>query len=217
MKKSLKLAAIFAACVCFLTGCQSFDYSLAQKKMEDGKYSEAREIFSELGEYEDSEKYAKDCMWQMLYEQYPNVDDIDKTFMEEAFLEESAIYSNEELGVLMFIKAVNIPELRTVVKICIIKGTDEATALGANILTTDALDNGNPTTITGNAAFKLSQYDESYNMDWNLECEQDISSIEYILENNYDNAIKDLMSYANDEFDKNGLGFTLADIGFKSY
>ncbi len=83
MKKSLKWSAIFTACVCFLTGCQSFDYNLAQKMMADEEYSEARKIFVELGEYQDSEKYADDCMWQMLYERYPYVDDVDDAVIEK--------------------------------------------------------------------------------------------------------------------------------------
>ncbi len=117
----------------------------------------------------------------------------------------------------MFLLTSNITDMSTVVKIFIDEGNDEATAFGANILSLNDYGYDNPVTIMGYATFKLSQYDESYNMDWDIQSGFDLGAVDSEVTKVYDKAIKGLMRYADVEFDKNGLGFTLADIGFKSY
>lgn len=61
---AVKLKKIFtvllAAVIVFLSGCSLLDgnkYKNAQKLFEEEKYTEAKSVFSEITEYEDTQKY----------------------------------------------------------------------------------------------------------------------------------------------------------------
>ena len=59
MKKILLILSLVLMLSVFLTSCNQMSYNKALKLIENGNYEEARVIFSELGIYQDSQKYLR--------------------------------------------------------------------------------------------------------------------------------------------------------------
>lgn len=74
LKKCGMLFMVIIICVCTFTACESMEYERANKLMNEGKYQEAFDIYSELGEYEDSLNKAEECEkginWNKLCDYY---------------------------------------------------------------------------------------------------------------------------------------------------
>lgn len=56
--------------VFLLTGCNSSDYKKATQLYSEGNYEEALELFTKLGDYEDSEQLAAACQKDLMYQVY---------------------------------------------------------------------------------------------------------------------------------------------------
>lgn len=64
MKKFCSFAMVLVMLLA-LCGCDKLDYNKAMKAYDNGEYAEARDLFTELGDYEDSAKMAKDCDYRI--------------------------------------------------------------------------------------------------------------------------------------------------------
>ena len=65
MKRRVFTITVLLATVMFLlTGCNSSDYKKATELLESGSYEEAAELFSSLGDYEDSAELLKTCHYK---------------------------------------------------------------------------------------------------------------------------------------------------------
>lgn len=64
MKKIIALIMASAMCLS-LTACNSSDYKKAEELFDEEDYSTALEIYTKLGEYEDSEDKAKACIYEI--------------------------------------------------------------------------------------------------------------------------------------------------------
>lgn len=69
MKTEVKKAGlVIASSLCFiLTGCKSSDYKKAVEQQNNGNYSEAIAVFSELGDYQDAPERLKECQNKLDY------------------------------------------------------------------------------------------------------------------------------------------------------
>lgn len=85
MKKLFALVMVMAL-LFSLAGCDSSDYKKATALYEEGKYSEAAEMFTALGDYEDSAEMALTCRYELAGE----------LFDDGSYEEAAAIY--EDLG-----------------------------------------------------------------------------------------------------------------------
>ena len=61
----LKVLCVILFLTVFLTGCDSADYKKAMSLFEQGSYSEAYEIFEELGDYSDSPEMLRKCAYYL--------------------------------------------------------------------------------------------------------------------------------------------------------
>lgn len=68
MKRKVVCCALAAALMLILTGCESRDYKEAVALFESGQYSQARTIFVDLADYEDSAQWAEKCCYQLALE-----------------------------------------------------------------------------------------------------------------------------------------------------
>ena len=73
MKKILSFAMVLVMLLA-LCGCDKLDYNKAMKAYDNGEYAEARDLFSELGDYEDSAKMVKDCDYRIAKRAMDNED-----------------------------------------------------------------------------------------------------------------------------------------------
>ena len=73
MKKFLSFAMVLVMLLA-LCGCDKLDYNKAMKAYDNGEYAEARDLFAELGDYEDSAKMVKDCDYRIAKRAMDNED-----------------------------------------------------------------------------------------------------------------------------------------------
>ncbi len=72
MRKKIWLLSVALLILAMLTGCDSSKYKEATELFNAGNYAEARAMFVELGDYEDSEVKVKECDYQMAEELLAN-------------------------------------------------------------------------------------------------------------------------------------------------
>lgn len=72
MRKIIRLLSVVLLILAMLTGCSGSKYKEATELFNAGNYAEARAIFVELGDYEDSEVKVKECDYQMAEELLEN-------------------------------------------------------------------------------------------------------------------------------------------------
>lgn len=65
MKKRIWIITVAFILCTMLAGCSGSDYKKASELFDAGKYAEARTIFAELGDYEDSAAMVLECDYQM--------------------------------------------------------------------------------------------------------------------------------------------------------
>lgn len=73
MRKLITAAACSAIALSLLSGCSSQDYDRGVKLFEKGEYDESAEIFSDLGDYEDSEEMLAKCEREIMLRDYAEV------------------------------------------------------------------------------------------------------------------------------------------------
>ena len=67
MRKIVSLAAVLFLMLS-LCACSSLEYKKAMTAYDDGDYKSAREMFAELGDYENSAEMVKDCDYELACE-----------------------------------------------------------------------------------------------------------------------------------------------------
>lgn len=73
-KKRMRILCILMILALMLTACDSADYKKAMGLYEAGSYSEACEIFTQLGDYEDSAEMVTACRYGLAMEAYDSAD-----------------------------------------------------------------------------------------------------------------------------------------------
>lgn len=73
MRKLIAAATCSAIALSLLSGCSSQDYDRGVKLFEEGKYDESAEIFSDLGDYEDSEEMLAKCEREIMLRDHADV------------------------------------------------------------------------------------------------------------------------------------------------
>lgn len=69
-KRTIKVLCIILTLVWVLSGCDSSDYKKAMELYDTGSYEDACEIFTELGDYENSAEMAFRCRYEMAMDVY---------------------------------------------------------------------------------------------------------------------------------------------------
>lgn len=200
-----------------ITDCQ---YGSAVAIYDSGDFKTSIEKFKALDDYKYSEEYVKNAMWEILYDYYPYGVGTEGTVIGTTTsgknLYAFAISSTEERDGLIFQGLVSGSADYTLV-LFVYNGNNEGIAMG--MCTYESKND------MGTAKFNISKYKEDYEFDWDLSRDYSISNASKSQLDELDestksvfNSIIDLMmKCVNDEFKDNGLGFTLADIGFTSY
>lgn len=74
MKQKMTLCLVFCLLVTLLTGCQGADYKKAQNLYAEGDYAQAKAIFLELADYEDSQEMVTKCTYGMAMDYFEDKD-----------------------------------------------------------------------------------------------------------------------------------------------
>ncbi len=198
-----------------ITACK---YGSAVLLYDSGDFKEARAKFLLLKDYKDSEKYAYDAMWEMLFEYYPSGYTDDNIIFTSDIGSVVRVSTSDDKDSIGFQIELNPSESIDTVGFNIQKdnNNDEVTVYGTN-----SYDGGGESElIAGTANIKLSKYNFQDKLDWEFPSfvYEDYPSF-YLdtVENLYNAMFDTMMVTVYDEFSKNGLGLTLADIGFTNF
>ncbi len=193
-------------------------YGAAVSLYDSGDFKTAYAKFKLLEDYEDSEKYAENAMWEILYEYYPYVEDVNDSIVHSETIQdysvEFSIRSTQERDGLEIKIILTSSNTVQTTGMNIYAKKDNAIAAAICIMTFGS----NDVTMLGNTSFKPSKYNKNDNFEWeisgNYSSKNNNTSL---VKNVFDSSFASIMDYLEKEFDNNGLGFTLADIGFTNY
>lgn len=195
------------------------EYKYAISLYDSKKYEDALRHFRFLNDYKDSEEYIKNTMWEILFDYYPYDEDMKGKVIGSPsgnnFKFEISICSTEKRDGLIFQYSDELNGSSSIsqdVAVFIEKNKDEGKAIGISSMTSLL-------TMMGIADFDVSKYTDGSALDWSMSSDNKSlsSGLEDSTMESFDSSIDLIMVSVKKEFESNGLGFTLADIGFTSY
>ncbi len=193
-------------------------YGSAVSLYDSGDFKGAYEKFKLLGDYGNSKEYVKKAMWEIIYEKYPYTDDITKSAVPKVVDGDykyaiSIAADQEKDGLDIKLITTDLSETYHIIGMTIYENKNDTTV--AALYETSVT--GNKIDIGGSATLDIDKYNENYKLEWNITVPTSLPELYNSVKSGFDTGFLLMITYLEQEFNSNGLGFTLADIGFTNY